>query len=233
MKCLLSSAKIFEHYFKDSKKALDIVNQFFVGKCNEVIELYKNEKDYGLSLVYNRDLFFLRNKYKVMKNYIRLGYKSESRETFEKCKFLNKKAYGLIFIPEKEKKTDKVNLVYQKLYEMTLDFIIDFLRQNIDKIEIEVLIKRETTNQDSGDKTGEAQDLLKSIPYADLLSDATKNELKVIYEMIGNNIRSRNVAPLIKKNEPLYNKLIDTVIRFYEKISLQCGLEVRKNLNFN
>ena len=40
-----AAMKIFEEFLQDTKKAMDIMAEFFIGKCNEVVEIYKYEKD--------------------------------------------------------------------------------------------------------------------------------------------------------------------------------------------
>jgi len=226
-KCNVYASQIFEKYFRDDKKALEIIGHLLVGKCNEVVELYKYEKDSILSIVYNRDLLFLRNKHKIIKGFIRLCEKTPSKESFEKCKFLHKKAYGLILIPDKEKKNEKVNQAYLKLYEITLEYILKYLEVNIDAIESEATAKKEKGPEDALDQSGELQDLSKAANWNEMISESLKNELKIIYEIIGNNIRSRNVAPIIKKNEELYKLICHIIIIFYEKISLKYNLSVR------
>lgn len=216
-KCHLSSARIFEEYFADNKKAQEIILQLLTGKCNEVVELYKYEKDSILSLVYSRDLFFLRNKHKIIKAYVRLSYKHSTKESYEKCKFLSKKASGLILIPDKDKKNEKVNLVYQKLYELTNAYILSYLENNVNSIDSEPSASKETMQEENHDA---------QTAWVDIISENYKTDLKFIYEMIGTNIRSRNVAPIIKKNEELYNKLAHVVTIYYEKIAAKYNIEV-------
>lgn len=132
-----AAVKIFEEFFDDCQKALDILAQFYIGKCNEVVELYKYEKDSRLSLVNNRDVLFMKNKCKVVKTYFNLGDKINSPVAYEKAKFLNKKAAQLIFMVDKGKdyRLEKICTGYLRLYEITLSFIIKYLKKNVDKID--------------------------------------------------------------------------------------------------
>ena len=249
-KCNLYASFIFDEFYHTKEKALEIMNEFFTGKMMEIVDLYKYEKDYKICLLYNRDTIFLKQKYKIMHRYLNLASESMDKEIYEKIKILNKRASIMSFVEDKnkEKKIPKINSIYFKIYEETLWIILEYIEKNEKTFFFNIefvnnipsksfYLDNDQMNTNIISEEHKIDKIMPVVPSKQIndisklnlqamFNDSQKSELKIIYEIIQNNFKSKNISPLIEENLLLKNKIKDVIGKIFEYYKNHLFLEV-------
>ena len=217
--CTLIMARLYEEFFGKHEKALELVSEFFSAKCNEVVDIYKYEKDFKLGFLYNREVMFLKKKHKIVENYLRLApYGRDKKEVLERIKLINKKASSFLFPPEdQEKKSERVNLAFWGIYTQTMRYILESLKKFYEK-ENKALMK----NEKKESKLSQEEEKIN----IEKVDEGLKNEMKYLNELIATNIKSKNIAPIFKKQAELKTLLDDMLVKALIYYSTKLGAPV-------
>lgn len=205
---VLIMASFYEEILNIPAKALELLSDFFGAKCNEVVDIYKYEKDFKLGLLYNRDVVFMSKKAKIVEKYLRLAPYADRKDVLERCKLINKRASALFFAPEdQEKKPERINLAFWRIYTQTLKFILeDYSKFFSEELKNSMKPDVDEVKMIDGESPSKAIGLA-----ADKIDEGLKAEMKYLNDLIYTSLKSKYISPIFRKQAEL-KMLLDEVL---------------------
>ncbi len=114
------AAKLTYLVNRDVPKALKILDELTNQKTNELVEIYKQEKDPILTMFFHRNSFFMIQKYRVAALKTRICFETKD---LERLKVINKKLSKLMLY--KEDNVEVCDSLYNKIIRGK-DFFFNF-----------------------------------------------------------------------------------------------------------